>query len=59
MDEVALKLNIKKPSDWGKVTKLEFFKLGGSSLLTSYYNSSLSSCLQSVYKGMYFSKSPL
>lgn len=50
LDEVAMKLNIKNPRDWGKVTTRRFFELGGISLL-KYYNRSLFACLQSVYKG--------
>lgn len=52
LDELARKLNIKSPRDWGKVTIREFHRYGGSALLTLYHNSSLFSCLQSVYKGI-------
>lgn len=51
LDEVAIKLNIKKPKDWGKVTFLSLCKLGGATLLTHYYNSSPLACLKSVYHG--------
>lgn len=53
LDEIVKKLDIKKPSDWGKVTVKRFFELGGSSLL-NYYNGSLFGCLQSVYQGSAF-----
>jgi hypothetical protein len=53
LDEIAKKLNIKTPSDWGSVTTHMFFELGGSTLLKYYYNGSLFACLQSVYKGTY------
>lgn len=52
MDEAAKKLHIRKPSDWGKVTTFQMYDVGGCSLLTSYYNSSLYACLQSVYRGL-------
>jgi hypothetical protein len=52
LDEIAKKLNIKTPSDWGKVTYDYFCELGGGSLL-GYYHGSLFACLQSVYKGIY------
>lgn len=51
LDDIAIKLNIKKPSDWGKITLLQFIELGGGSVLTFYYHGSLFKCLQSVYKG--------
>lgn len=51
LDSVAIKLNIKTASDWGKVTRDRFFKVGGSSQLLKYYKGSLFSCLQSVYTG--------
>ena len=53
LDEVAIKLNIKNASDWGKITTRQFYEFGGSSLLTSYYNGSVFQCLQSVYKGKF------
>jgi hypothetical protein len=53
LDEIAKKLNIKTPSDWGKVTYDYFCGSGGSTLLNTYYNGSLFTCLQSVYKGIY------
>jgi hypothetical protein len=46
------KLNIKTPSDWGKVTVQQFYAFGGSSLLKYHHNGSLFTCLQSVYKGI-------
>jgi hypothetical protein len=53
LDEIAMKLNIKIPSDWGNITVQQLYELGGSSLLTHYYNGSLFKCLQSVYKGIF------
>jgi hypothetical protein len=55
LDETAKKLNIKTPSDWGNITKLQFQKLGGNSLLSNQYKGSLFKCLQSVYKGIIYS----
>jgi hypothetical protein len=54
LDEIAKKLNIKTPSDWGNVTLQCFYDLQGRSILKRY-NNSLFACLQSVYKGIYFS----
>lgn len=51
LDEVAFKLNVKNPSDWGKVTTQQIHNLGGGSLLSHRYRDSLFHCLQSVYKG--------
>lgn len=51
LNELANKLDISTPSDWGKVTVKRVNKFGGGSLLTHYYKGSLFSCLQSVYKG--------
>lgn len=51
LDEVAEKLNIKNPRDWGKVTGQLISDLGGTSLLSNYYDNSLFSCLQSIYAG--------
>lgn len=51
LDEVANKLNIQNPRDWGKITTSQIHEIGGGSLLTTYYNGSLFYCLQSVYKG--------
>lgn len=56
LDEVARKLSITTPSDWGKVTTHQFFKLGGGGLLNTHYRGSLFACLQSVYKGIYISR---
>ncbi len=52
LNEVAFKLSIKHPSDWGKITYQRFCDLGGRTLLNNYYNGSLFNCLQDVYKGM-------
>lgn len=51
MDGVAKKLNVKSPMDWGKVTIQQVFELGGGTLLSRYYKSSLYYCLQSIYEG--------
>lgn len=53
MDELAIKLNIKDPRDWGKQTTRVIYELGKGSLLNGYYNNSVFSCLQAVYKGFY------
>lgn len=45
-----MKLNIKNPKDWGKVTLHQLNELKGAGLL-NYYKGSLFTCLQSVYKG--------
>lgn len=50
LDEIAMKLNIKNPKDWGKVTKFQFYELGATSLLNSY-GSSPFACIKSIYKG--------
>lgn len=50
LDELAIKLDIKKSNDWGKISHRHFNEFGGRSLL-SYFNGSLFCCLQSVYKG--------
>lgn len=50
MNDIAIQLNIKKPSDWGNVSCILFSKLGGSGLLHQY-NNSLFSCLKAVYAG--------
>ena len=49
LDEVAIKLNIKEASDWGKASYDQFCEIGSGIL--SYYRGSLFDCLQSVYKG--------
>lgn len=51
MDDIATKLNIKKPSDWGKLTLQQIHQFGGASLLNTYYNDSIFACLQSIYTG--------
>lgn len=51
LDDLQVKLKIKKPSDWGKVTLIQVHELGGSYLLRQY-NNSLFRCLQSIYKGI-------
>jgi hypothetical protein len=39
-DQLAIRLNIKKPEDWSKVTCRMVLKEGGS-FITNYYNSSV------------------
>lgn len=58
MDKIALNLNIKKPSDWGSISIQKINEFGGNSLLSLYYNGSLFTCLQSVYKGLFKLYSP-
>lgn len=50
LDEVAIKLNIKNPSDWGKVTNKVMHEYGGAGLL-KHFNNSLFDCLKFVYEG--------
>lgn len=54
LDDLAKKLNIKKPSDWGSITAQHVHELGGGTLISTYYKESLFRCLQSVYKGKIF-----
>lgn len=51
MNEIAVKLNIKNPSDWGKITVRHVYELGGVTLLSRYYKGSLYGCLKSIYQG--------
>lgn len=51
LEEVAVKMNIMHPKDWGRVTTRHLLKLGGVGLL-DHYNGSLFHALRSVYKGM-------
>lgn len=51
MGDIALKLDIKKPSDWGAVSVDQIRELGGHLLIKSYYQGSLFQCLQSLYPG--------
>lgn len=51
LDDIATTLNIKNPSDWGKVTLRSVYELGGRPLLEKYSKSRLS-CLQAIYKVM-------
>lgn len=53
LEEVKTKFQIKKPSDWGKLSTQQFIKAGGATLLTKYYDDSLFKCLQSVYDGIF------
>lgn len=50
LDEVAKKLKIQKPSDWGRVKSETFSKCGGAYLL-NLYGGSMYNLLQNVYKG--------
>lgn len=59
MDMVASKLQIKTPSDWGKVTVQQVHEHGGGSLVSNYYNSSLFTTLQTIYKGFVLTKKRL
>lgn len=52
LDEIAIKLNIKTISDWGKVSLQQFREHGGTGIL-NYYNWSLFDCLKSVYNGIF------
>lgn len=54
LDELASKLKLKKPSDWGNVTIQQIHDFGGGSLLNTYYNDSIFACLQSVYTRLHF-----
>lgn len=51
LDEIALKLNINNPSDWGKISTRELRRAGGASLLNCY-NNSIFETLQSIYEGI-------
>lgn len=51
LEKLKIKFNIRKPSDWGNVKIQDVRDAGGSSLLSYYYNSSLFTCLRSIYKG--------
>lgn len=51
MNEVAIKLNIKCPRDWGRVKAKRFKELGGRAIL-SYHNDSLFCCLKAIYEGI-------
>ena len=48
-DNLETKLNIKQPEDWYKIQGTEVYKLGGASLLKTYYGSSLPTALVAVY----------
>lgn len=52
MSSVAEELDVKKPSDWGRVTIESIKSLGGGALLNRYYKNSLFHCLQSLYTGL-------
>lgn len=53
LDDLQMRLHLKSPSDWGKVTVKQFFQFGGSGLL-NHYNASLFHCLKANYKGIVF-----
>lgn len=46
------RFQIKKPSDWGKVTIQQVEEAGGATLIKNYYESSLFKALTSVYPGI-------
>lgn len=50
LDEMKRKLEIKEPSDWGKITADEFITAGGGYIL-HHYGDSLFECLKSIYSG--------
>lgn len=50
IEKVAFELDIKNPSDWGKVNIHQVYELGGTTLLKKYYKDSLFGCLQAIYK---------
>lgn len=52
LDEIKIKLQIFKPSDWGNIPSKRLHDLGAYTLLCKYYNNSLFNCLSSVYKGI-------
>lgn len=52
-DELAKKLKIAKPEDWGKVNVKRIAEHGGLALL-NYYGGSLMKCLKSVYSGIHY-----
>lgn len=54
VEKLASRLQIKKPSDWGKISSRTIRDIGGSTLLTNYYNNSLFACLHDVQKGVAF-----
>lgn len=57
-DQLAVTLNLKNPSDWGKISLKQICAMGGAGILY-YYKNSVFYCLQSIYKGIYFNIQPL
>lgn len=53
LDALALKLNVKQPSDWGKIKTIEILRNGGAALLKKY-GTSVYSVVKGVYTGMKF-----
>lgn len=51
LDEIAYKLCIKEPKEWGKVPTRRVISIGGGYVLSRFYNGSLVEFLKSVYKG--------
>lgn len=49
--ELATKLNIRHPSDWGKISVQTVLKNGGGSVMANKYNNSLIKALHSNYPG--------
>lgn len=53
LDTLATKLGVKRPSDWGVISKSKILAHGGSSVLR-FYNNSIIKTLKSVYPGNFF-----
>lgn len=49
--ELANKLDIRHPSDWGKISVQTVLKNGGRSIMANKYNNSLIKALHSNYPG--------
>lgn len=54
MDEIAKKLNVEYPSDWGKTGVRRVLEFKGGSSILRYYNNCMFDCLQDTYKGFLF-----
>jgi hypothetical protein len=48
-DDLASKLGISTPRDWGRISKRKVFQQGGGGLLSNYYGSSLFKALKNIY----------
>lgn len=53
LDEFAMKFNIERPSDWGKISTSKIHEAGGGALLVHYFDGSLFKCLQTTYQGAF------